>query len=430
MNTREYPALGETLQETVLSNGLKILVARKPGFRKATAMFAARYGGADRRFKLAGEWLDTPAGVAHYLEHKMFDMPDGRNVLGELSARGANPNAFTGQGMTAYHITCTADVMESLRILLTYVSTPYYTAESVQKERGIISQEIRMYENNPDAVVYYQLMAALYAAHPIRETVAGTVESIGEITPETLYHCHKVFYNPSNMTLVCVGDVDAEKIAALAEEILSPERGETPERDYGPAEGPLPAAPKAERTMAVAAPIFYLGSKVDAPAEGPARLRRRVLGELALDCLCGESSAFYADLYARGLLGRNFGAELDDTAGAMTLILGGESKDPAAVAEALQERLGTVARRGLDPNAFTRCRRARYGGELAALDSFGAYARSLIQGSFDGWNPLDLFPVLEELTAEEAAAFLCETLSPERIALSVVRPAQKEGGEA
>ena len=424
MNRLEYPALGETLYETVLSNGLKILVAKKPGFRKATAMFAARYGGADRRFQLAGEWMDTPAGVAHFLEHKMFDMPDGRNVLAELSARGANPNAFTGAGMTAYHITCTEDFMTDLRTLLTYVSTPYYTPESVQKEQGIIAQEIRMYENNPNAVGYYQLMASLYAAHPIRETVAGTVESIAEITPETLYHCHKVFYNPSNMALVCVGDVDTEAIAAMAEEILPPERGETPERDYGPGEGVLPAAKEAERSMAVAAPLFYLGTKVDAPAEGRDRLRRRLLGELALECLCGEASAFYSDLYTRGLLGRNFGAEVDDTAGTMTLLLGGESKDPAAVAEALQERVGTVARRGLDQNAFTRCRRARYGLELSGLDSFVAYARSLVQGCFDGWNPLDVFPVLEELTAEDAAAFLCENLSPERIALSVVRPAE------
>ncbi|MBQ3277281.1 MAG: insulinase family protein [Oscillospiraceae bacterium] len=423
MNKLEYPALGETLYETVLPNGLRIVVARKPGFRKATAMFGANYGGADRRFQLAGEWIDTPAGVAHYLEHKMFDMPDGRNVLAELSAIGANPNAFTGAGMTAYHVTCTGELTEALRILLTYVSTPYYTPESVQKEQGIIGQEIRMYENYPNAVVYFQLMAALYAAHPIREPVAGTVESIAEITPETLYHCHKVFYNPSNMTLAVVGDVDPEQVAALAEEILPAERGETPERDYGPAEGLTPASPSAERSMAVSAPLFCLGAKVEAPAEGRERLRRRILGELALECLCGEASAFYSDLYTRGLLGRDFETEMDDTAGTMTLLMAGESKDPAAVAEALQERVGAVARKGLDRNAFVRCCRARYGAELAGLDSFNSYARTLILGSFGGWNALDVFPILEELTAEDAAAFLCETLSPERVALSVVRPA-------
>ncbi len=424
MNTRQYPGVGETLYETTLPNGLRILVAKKPGFRKAHAMFAARYGGADRRFKLSGEWIDTPAGVAHFLEHKMFDMPDGRNVLGELSARGANPNAFTGQGMTAYHITCTEDFFENLRTLLTYVSTPYYTAESVAKEQGIIAQEIRMYENNPNAVGYYRLMGALYASHPVREPVAGTVESIAEITPDTLYGCHKVFYNPSNMALVCVGDVDPERAAALAEEILPAEAGETPERDYGPAEGALPGERGREKTMAVGAPLFYLGAKLDAGAKGRERLRQRLLGELALECLCGAASPFYTDLYAKGLLNQNFGTEIDDTAGAVTLLMGGESRDPRAVAEALQERLGAVARRGVDPNTFLRCRRARYGLELSGLDSFGLYARSLIQGCFDGWDPLEVFPMLEELTAEDAAAFLCENLSPDRLALSVIRPAE------
>ena len=423
MNKREYPALGETLYSETLPNGLRIFAAKKPGFRQSHAMFATRYGGADRRFRLAGEWIDTPAGVAHFLEHKMFDMPDGRNVLAELSARGANPNAFTGAGMTAYHFTGTEDFAENLRTLLTYVSTPYYTAESVAKEQGIIAQEIRMYEDSPANRGYYDLMAALYAHHPIRESVAGTVESIAEITPETLYHCHKVFYNPSNMVLACVGDIEAEEVAAIAREFLPPEPGEVPERDYGPAESPAPAEAERERAMAVAAPLFFLGSKLSAPPGGRERLRARLLGELALECLVGESSAFYGELYAKNLLGRNFAAEIDDAADTMTLLIGGESRDPGAVRAALDERLALTARRGLDPNAFLRCRRARYGAELAALDQFGAYARALIQGGFEGWDALDVFELLEELTVEEAAAFLCENLTPERLAMAVVRPA-------
>lgn len=423
MKTREYPALGETVAYDVLPNGLKIFVAEKPGFRQSHAMFATRYGGADRRFRLAGEWIDTPAGVAHFLEHKMFDMPDGRNVLAELSARGANPNAFTSSGRTAYHFTGTESFAENLRTLLTYVSTPYYTPESVAKEQGIIAQEIRMYEDSPSYQGYCDLMAALYASHPIRESVAGTVESIAEITPETLYHCHKVFYTPSNMVLACVGDIDPEEVAAIARELLPQEPGEIPERDYGPAEGLFPAEKERERAMAVAAPLFYAGVKLSAPESGRERLRARLLGELALECLIGESSAFYGELYAKNLLGRNFGAELDDAAGTMTLLLGGESKDPAAVLAALHERVALTARRGLDQNAFLRCRRARYGRELLGLDQFGGYAQALIQSGFGGWDVMDVFRLLEEITAEEAAAFLCENLTPERLAAAVVRPA-------
>ena len=233
MNVLAYPALGETVYEDSLPNGLRILTVTKPGFHKTFAMFAVRYGGADRRFRLGDDWIDTPAGVAHFLEHKMFDMPDGSNVLAELSARGASPNAYTGSAVTAYHFTCTENFAVNLDTLLTYVSTPYYTAESVQKEQGIIGQEIRMYENSPGSVGYYRLMEILYRHHPVRENVAGTVESIASITPETLYNCHKVFYTPSNMVLCCVGDVDPEAVAATAERILPSEPGEQPDRDYG-----------------------------------------------------------------------------------------------------------------------------------------------------------------------------------------------------
>ena len=233
MNKHEYPNLGETLYEEVLPNGLSVLVAVKPGFRKNAAFFATRYGGADRRFKVNGEWIDTPAGVAHFLEHKMFDMPDGRNVLSDFAALGASPNAFTGTGHTAYYFTGSENFMENLRLLLTYVSTPYYTEESVAKEQGIIGQEICMGEDSPGYAGYFQLLSALYDHHPIRENIAGSVESIAQITPETLYHCHSVFYHPSNMVLCCVGDVDPEAIAAAAREILPDTPGEKPERGYG-----------------------------------------------------------------------------------------------------------------------------------------------------------------------------------------------------
>ena len=274
MNKHEYPNLGETLYEEVLPNGLSVLVAVKPGFRKNAAFFATRYGGADRRFKVNGEWIDTPAGVAHFLEHKMFDMPDGRNVLSDFAALGASPNAFTGTGHTAYYFTGSENFMENLRLLLTYVSTPYYTEESVAKEQGIIGQEICMGEDSPGYAGYFQLLSALYDHHPIRENIAGSVESIAQITPETLYHCHSVFYHPSNMVLCCVGDVDPEAIAAAAREILPDTPGEKPERDYGAPETLLPARMRAEKTMSVSAPQFLLGVKLPYPASGAARARQ------------------------------------------------------------------------------------------------------------------------------------------------------------
>ena len=184
MNKREFPGVGETLYSDVLPNGLRLFVVPKPGYAKSYAFFATNYGGADRRFQLAGEWIDTPAGVAHFLEHKMFDMPDGY-ALAVLSANGASPNAYTSTAMTAYHFESTEGFYENLDTLLGFVSTPYFTPESVQKEQGIIGQEIRMTEDNPEFVVYYELLKCLLEHNPVRDSVAGTVESIAEITDQT-----------------------------------------------------------------------------------------------------------------------------------------------------------------------------------------------------------------------------------------------------
>ena len=389
MNKHEYPNLGETLYEEVLPNGLSVLVAVKPGFRKNAAFFATRYGGADRRFKVNGEWIDTPAGVAHFLEHKMFDMPDGRNVLSDFAALGASPNAFTGTGHTAYYFTGSENFMENLRLLLTYVSTPYYTEESVAKEQGIIGQEICMGEDSPGYAGYFQLLSALYDHHPIRENIAGSVESIAQITPETLYHCHSVFYHPSNMVLCCVGDVDPEAIAAAAREIL---------------------------------PDTCLLYTSDAAESGAARARQKLLAELAGECLFGKASVFFNDLYAGGLLNGDCTVEYDSSAGTAMLVLGAQGRDPDAVAEAVHAAVSGAAMRGLDKNALERCRRAKYGQLLGSLDSFADYAVSLAESKLNGWDAPDAFAVLESITLAECEAFLCENLTRERLALSVIRP--------
>ena len=192
MNQSFYKRLGESVHRETLPNGLQICVVPKPGYAKKYAFFATRYGGMDTRFRLGGKWLDTPMGIAHYLEHKMFDTPDG-NALQTLSATGASPNAFTSTAITGYHFSCTDRFWENLRILLEFVSVPYFTKESVEKEQGIIGQEIRMIEDNPDWQVFHMLLEALYKNHPVRNSVAGSVESIAEITAETLYSCHEAF---------------------------------------------------------------------------------------------------------------------------------------------------------------------------------------------------------------------------------------------
>ena len=426
MQRIDYPNIGETLYRDTLPNGLRLTVAVKPGYTRAFAAFTTNYGGADRRFRYGGDFIDTPAGVAHFLEHKMFDMPDGENALSVLAKNGAEPNAWTSSGATSYHFESTENFYENLRMLLRFVSTPYFTEESVAKEQGIIGQEIRMCEDSPDYAIFYALMRCLYDHHPIRDNVAGTVESIQEITPETLYRCHQIFYNPGNMTLAVAGDVDPEQVRAVALELLPAEAGEVPGRDYGAPEGLLPAQPRFARAMAVSAPQMLIGFKLTANLRGDALLRQKLVAGAAISYLCGPSSPFYARLYAEGLLNADFSADIESAAGMMSILAGGESRDPERVLSELLSEAENAAKNGLDEARFTRCSRAAYGARVRGLNSFAGLCASFAEADFGGYNALDAFAVSETVTAEELRAFIAENLTPERAAMSVITPLAAE----
>lgn len=421
MQKYEYTSIGETLYCDTLSNGLKISVLTKPGYTRCYAFFATNYGGADRCFRLGDEYITTPMGVAHFLEHKMFDMPDEDNALAILAANGAQPNAYTSSGITAYHFESTANFNENLRTLLRFVSTPYFTDESVAKEQGIIGQEIRMCEDSPDYVIYDELTRCLYDHHPVRDSVVGTIESIAEITPQTLYNCHKIFYTPGNMALTVVGDVDPEQVRAIALEILPSDCGEIPCREYGPPETLLPAKTRFLRSMEVSAPQFIIGAKVG-HAEGNALLRQKIVSGIALNYLYSQSSPFYSRLYSEGLLNSDFCVEADFSAGTATLLAAGESKNPEAVFEQFCAEAETVAREGLEPKYFMRTLRASYGARIRALSSFAGLCAGMASASFGGYNFLDVFSVTETITAEEVRGFIREYLCRDHLAMSVIVP--------
>lgn len=422
MLCHRYEVLGETVYEETLENGLRIYVFAKPEFGKCYAFFATRYGGMDTRFRLDGQWLDTPMGIAHYLEHKMFDTPDGGNALQELSARGASPNAFTGAAMTGYHFSCTDAFWEDLRTLLTFVSVPYYTEESVQKEQGIIGQEIGMIEDDPSWQSYHLLMQALYATHPARNSVAGTVASISHITAQTLYDCHRAFYTPSNMVLCVAGDVDPERVCALAREILPKEQRPPIERDHGEGEPTEAATHLIERTMAVAAPLFRLGVKVRPETDPAAQLRQRLLGDLACEALMGSSSPLYRRLYEQGLVNAGYFCGYADYPGCGFLVAGGESRDPAAVRDAILAEAVRVAEEGLDEGLFQRLKKAAYGASVRAMNSFETLCVNQAESYFCGQEPWTFPEVYAGLARADAEAFLRTWLRPEQLALVVIRP--------
>ena len=426
MRVLEYPKVGETLYFDTLPNGLSLAVAVKPGYTRSYAAFTTNYGGADRRFRYGGDFIDTPMGVAHFLEHKMFDMPDGDNALSALAANGAQPNAYTSSGLTCYHFESTDHFYDNLRLLLRFVSTPYFTDESVAKEQGIIGQEIRMCDDSPDYVIYDELMRCLYDHHPIRDSVAGTVESIALITPETLYRCHSIFYNPGNMCLAVAGDVDPETVRAIAMELLPPEAGEVPGRDYGAPEGLEPAKPRFSKAMAVSAPQFIVGFKLTPGLTGDALLRQKLVSGVAINYLYSQSSPLYSRLYAEGLLNTDFFVDADSAAGTVTLLAGGESRDPEKVLSEMLSAAADAAENGLDPAYFSRVMRSGYGARVRALSSFSGLCASLTDGAFGLYNAMDAFAMTETITTEEIRAFIAENITPSRAAMSVITPMASE----
>lgn len=421
MEEKQYTRVGEKLFHTVLGNGLHVYVDPKPGFQKSYAFFATNYGGMDMRFRLDGQWLDTPAGVAHFLEHKTFDTKDG-NALQDLAANGASPNAFTSTALTGYYFESTEKFEENLRILLSFVSIPYYTQESVDKEQGIIGQEIRMGDDEPDTQVFYGMLEGLYANSPIQVNIAGTVESIAKITADTLNLCHRAFYDPGNMVLCVAGDVDPARVAAIAEEVL-PKVGHPPvERDYGEAEGPQAAKAHWEKEMAVSTPIFQLGFKDTPPKKGEDWLRWELTGNLACEALLGTSTPLYAKLYNEGLVNQGFSYGCEAYPGAAFLCAGGESRDPEAVRAAVLAEAVRLKTEGVDDALFQRLKKAAYGNLVRGLNSFENICVNQAMSHFSGFQYLSFPEVFDRISKADVENCICRAVVVERTALAVIRP--------
>ncbi len=418
MKKLSFSSLGESFYETTLSCGLRVRVIPRPGFAKTYAYFAVNYGSIDTRFRLNGEDCVTPDGTAHYLEHKMFDMPYG-DAMDRFASFGGRPNAYTGYTLTAYYVECAEHFEENLRTLTEFVSTPYFTAKSVEKERGIIAQEIRMYEDSADSRVYDRLFSAMYAHHPVRVPIAGTVESIQAITPTVLERCHEAFYAPSNAMLCVAGDVDPDTVERIAAEQLRGARRPAPERDYGEPEAPGCVSSRVTDVMEIAMPTFVLGCKAAAP-KSP--MRAEMIGDLAADCLFGSSTPFYKNLYESGLIDGSFSAGYEGLKGIGMFTAGGDSREPDAVADAIFAEARRVAENGLDAELFRRQKKAALGRLLRSLDSFEELCSRSCGHFFEGEEFFRSEEVFRTVEQSEVETFVRDCLCPERSAISVILP--------
>ena len=428
MTRIEYPELDETLYQQTLANGLTVCVVPRKGFTKRLAYFVTDYGSIHTQYSLDGKNHQAPAGVAHYLEHKMFDLPGNRDVSAEFAALGASTNAFTSYDMTAYYFSCTENFDECLRLLLEFVSTPYFTEESVEKERGIIDQEIGMNEDAPDSVVFENLVQAMYARHPIRVPILGTGETIRQITPEVLYRCHRAFYAPGNMLLCVVGDVEPEAVARIAEQQLGREALPVGKKQKDWAEPMTCPRPEITAKMDVAMPMFNLAFKCEPLGTGDGAIREEMVADLAAEALFGESSELYLKLYEEGLIDSSFGGGFETIDGCAMLLCSGDSEDARAVREAILAQAEKLTREGLPEEDYLRMKRSALGRRIRGLDSFDATCFRICAYHFSDFDYFRFPEIYRQITAEEIIAFLARVVKRERCCLSIMEPVC-EGGE-
>lgn len=414
--------MGQTTRTVTLDSGLTVQMCPMPGYAAAYAMVTVGVGSIDIGYRLNGREYPLPAGVAHYLEHKMFDCPYG-DAMERFTALGVNANAFTSFDKTAYYFSGTGHFPEALEVLLDMMATPYFRTASVERERGIITEEIRMYQDSPDWMVLGNLLQALYHNHPVREDIAGTEESISHINCRLLQRCYDRFYHPKNMVLSVAGNFYEEDVLKLAERYFPPalQRGCTPLA----AEEPM--APLCRYTkihMPVATPLFEIGFK--SPGGDAANMENRILDELLLDLIGGETTALYGSLYRSGYINSTFGSEVMAGRDFACGLFDGESREPQAVYDALCGNIERLLKEGIPEEDFRRCRKANYGryiGMYSRSDSVaGLMASAHFAGMHDIYYPLD---TIRFATTEMLYARLKEDFDPVNSALSVIYPLEK-----
>lgn len=404
-------------------SGLEIRVMEQPGFSTAHAMFGTKYGSIHTRFRLEGDadYTEVPAGIAHFLEHKLFENEDC-DVFSLFNQVGASANAYTSFDRTVYLFSCSKNFDRSLEILLDFVQKPYFTEATVAKEQGIIAQEIKMYLDDPGDRLFFQLLRGLYHNHPVHLDVAGSVESIAQITPELLYACYRTFYNLNNMVLCCTGNITAEQVLAVADRMLKDAPAQKLEAVFLP-EPETVVRPYASAKMAVGKTMFMIGFKSQ-PESGLEEMRAALTAMLTFSVIAGSASPLYQKLMAENLINDTFNTDYFSGDGFFCMLAGGESDDPQAVLDALLAEIESVKVNGLDAALFDTLKRAAYGEALTANNAPEGAVSTLVDSYMTGGiSPFARIQVLSEVTLADAQRCLCERFRADRVCLSVIEPA-------
>ena len=407
-----------------LENGMKVIIIPKPNLDKKYIIWGTHFGSIDNRFIMpkTGEEVFIPDGVAHFLEHKMFEQPNGTNSLDTLMALGLEANAYTTNDHTAYLFECTDNFYEGLDELMDYVQHPYFTDEKVEKEKGIIAQEIKMYDDEPNWRLYMNAMDCMYENNPIKIDIAGSVESISKITPDVLYKCYNTFYNPSNMIMVVCGNFVPENILEEIRKRLLPKEDQGKiKRIYPPKENRINKEYK-EVEMEVSMPIFVVGYKDIEGMENKSEIvKKHIAIEILLNMIIGKSSETYKELYEKGILISQPDIDYEFSDEYAHILISGHSKEPQQVKEKIEEIVQKFKENGLDNEHFERIRRKVYGDYVAEYNSVGDIARMFLADSMKGINSFDYINEYDNVTKEYTEEVLKNVFKKENMVMSVVK---------
>ena len=404
-----------------LENGLTVMIIPKNGIQKKYAIWGTNYGSNDSKFIVPGEnkVTEVPKGVAHFLEHKMFEQENGKNSLDVLTALGVDANAYTTNDHTAYLFECTDKFYEALDELMDYVQHPYFTDENVEKEKGIIGQEIMMYNDYPEWKVYLNLLEAMYHNHPVKLDITGTIETISHIDKDILYKCYNTFYNPSNMAMVICGDFEPEKILQEIKNRLVEKKANGEIKRIYPDEPKTIVQPIIEQKLEVSQPLFAIGIKDEEP-EAKEKVRKHIAIEILLRIIIGKSSELYQELYNEGIVYNVPSLDYEFSKGYAHVIISGQSTNPQKVYEKFKDTIKNLKQNGIKQEDLSRIKKKIYGEYVIEYNEVSDVARMFLSDFFNGINSFDYIEEIDGINMEYIMQILNSTFNEEKMAISII----------
>lgn len=401
--------------------GLDIYIWKMEGYSTTHALFGTKYGSINTKFRTKNEpdFITVPNGIAHYLEHKLFENEDC-DVFSLYAKTGASANAYTSFDKTCYLFSCTDNVYESLEILLSFVQNPYFTEETVQKEQGIIGQEIRMYDDNAGWRVFFNMLQGMYHSHPVKIDIAGTVESIAQINADLLYKCYNTFYNLNNMVLSIAGNVDEDRVLEMCDKLLKNKGDPELETAFEP-EPDTVCKKEVVQRLEIAMPMFNIGFKAK-PETGIDALRADIETNFLLSLIAGGTTDFYKKLYDEGLINSTFSKETFSGDGYFCSIFGGESRDPRLVRDRIAEEIERRKKTGFDEESFNNIKKAYYGGLIRELDNVESVAANMLNSGMEKLSAFDAIETVAAVKFEDMAKRLDMQFNTDNVTISIIEP--------